>query len=59
MEVYLQNAVGMPHGYYEYGFGTSTGQDFLEDSIRDMIHDGRIAKAAHICLDYIDHIIHK
>ena len=51
--VYCGTAEGMPHGYFEYGFGTAMGQDFLADSIKAQIADGSIAKAAQKALDFI------
>ena len=52
--VYCGTAQGMPHGYFEYGFGTAMGQDFLADAIKAQIADGSIAKKAQENLDFID-----
>lgn len=51
--VYYGNAVGMPHGYFEYGFGTAMGQDFLGDAIKPQIADGSIAREAQKALGFI------
>lgn len=51
--VYTDLAVGMPHGYFEYGFGTGMGQDFLDEGIKKQIEDGSIAKEAQKGLDFI------
>lgn len=53
VEVYYSVAEDMPHGYYEYGFGTNMGQDFLDDGIKEQIADGSIARGAQKCLDFI------
>lgn len=52
--VYCGTAQGMPHGYFEYGFGTTMSQDFLPDAIKTQIADGSIAKAAQEALDFIN-----
>lgn len=43
----------MPHGYFEYGFGTAMGQDFLDESIKKQISDGSIASCAKHSLEFI------
>lgn len=43
----------MPHGYFEYGFGTSMGQDFLDESIKKQIADGSVSKCAEHSLKFI------
>lgn len=44
---------GTPHGYFEYGFGTAMGQDFLDEGIKAQIADGTIPAAARKTLDFI------
>lgn len=51
--VYYDNAENMPHGYFEYGFGTAMGQDFLAESIKAQIADGSIIKESQKALDFI------
>lgn len=48
-------AVGMPHGFYEYGFGKiSEGEmDFLGDDAKEMIRNGKFAQASQECLEFI------
>lgn len=53
VRVESMQADSMPHGFYEYGFGTGMGQDFLEEGIKRGIADGTIAKAAEEALDFI------
>lgn len=43
----------MPHGYFEYGFGTAMGQDFLAEDVKNKIADGSIAREAQSSLDFI------
>lgn len=43
----------MPHGYFEYGFGTGMGQDFLDESIKNQVADGSISKCARHSLEFI------
>lgn len=43
----------MPHGFFEYGFGTAMGQDFLDEPIRKQIQDGSISKGAKEALEFI------
>ena len=55
VKVSLQEAVpDIPHGYFEYGFGTSTSQDFLGEEIKKKIEDGSISKEAQRSLDFIE-----
>lgn len=53
VRVERMEADAMPHGFYEYGFGTGMGQDFLEEGIKQGIADGTIARAAEKALDFI------
>ena len=48
-------ASGMPHGFYESGFGKiSEGEmDFLGDDVKEMIRNGKIAQASQECLDFV------
>lgn len=48
-------AVGMPHGFYEYGFGKiGEGEmDFLGDDVKEMIRNGKFAQASQECLGFI------
>lgn len=43
----------MLHGYFEYGFGTGMGQDFLDESIKKQIADGSVSKCAEHSLKFI------
>ena len=47
--------IGMPHGFYESGFGKiSEGEmDFLGDDVKEMIRNGKIAQASQECLEFI------
>lgn len=51
--VYLSNAEGMPHGYYEYGFGDSNSTEFLDSYLKEMIADGTMQKGAAEGLKFI------
>lgn len=54
-KVYIANPEpNMPHGYFEYGFGESMGQDFLAEEIKTQIADGTIAKCAAHSLEFIN-----
>ena len=48
-------AEGMPHGFYESGFGkiSESEMNFLGDDVKQMIRDGRIAKASQECLEFV------
>lgn len=48
-------AVGMPHGFYESGFGNLTEgeQEFLGEDVKRMIREGLVAKASRECLQFI------
>ena len=50
---------GIPHGYFEYGFGTGMGQDFLDDSVKSQIADGSIARNAQKSLGFIKEHFYK
>lgn len=50
---------GIPHGYFEYGFGTGMGQDFLDDSVKAQIVDGSIARNAQKSLGFIKEHFYK
>ena len=47
--------IGMPHGFYESGFGKiSDGEmEFLGDDVKEMIRNGKIAQASQECLEFI------
>lgn len=55
VEVHDMLAEGMPHGYFESGFGelTEGEQDFLGEEIIRMIQDGTIAKKSEESLEFI------
>ena len=53
VEVYIDNAEGMPHGYFEYGFTTGMGAGYLGEDIQKLIKDGSMHKEAEKCLDFI------
>ncbi len=46
---------GMPHGFYESGFGKiSEGEmEFLGDDVKEMIRTGKVAQASQECLAFI------
>ncbi len=46
---------GMPHGFYESGFGKISVEemDFLGDDVKEMIRNGKIAQASQECLEFI------
>lgn len=46
---------GMPHGFYESGFGRISVEemDFLGDDVKEMIRNGKIAQASKECLEFI------
>ena len=46
---------GMPHGFYEIGFGKISVEemDFLGDDVKEMIRNGKIAQASQECLEFI------
>ncbi len=46
---------GMPHGFYESGFGKISVEemDFLGDDVKEMIRNGKIAQTSQECLEYI------
>lgn len=48
-------AEGMPHGFYESGFGNiSEGEmDFLGDDVKEMIRNGEIARVSQECLNFM------
>lgn len=48
-------AEGMPHGFFESGFGENAeqGQDFLGEEVVRMIKDGTIAKKSEESLAFI------
>lgn len=54
VEVIETMAAGMPHGYFEYGFGENQDSSFLPDDVIALISDGTIHKAAQEALDFID-----
>lgn len=54
VEVKDNMASGMPHGYYEYGFGGNQDSSFLPDDIVTLMSNGDISKAAQETLDFID-----
>ena len=47
--------IGMPHGFYESGFGkiSEGDMDFLGDDVKEMIRNGKIAQASQECLEFI------
>lgn len=51
--VHLSNAAGMPHGYYEYGFGDSSSAEYLDPYMKKMIADGTMHKGAAEALAFI------
>lgn len=55
VEVYDMLAEGMPHGFFESGFGENAeqGQDFLGEEVVRMIKDGTIAKKSEESLAFI------
>lgn len=48
-------AEGMPHGFYESGFGRiSEGEmEFLGDDVKEMIRNGKIAEKSQECLAFV------
>ena len=54
VEVEENMATGMPHGYYEYGFGGNEESSFLPENIIALMSSGAIKKAAQEALDFID-----
>ncbi len=53
VSVYLSNAEGMPHGYYEYGFGDGAPADYLGEETKKLILDGTLHKGAAEALEFI------
>lgn len=53
ISVSLSNASGMPHGYFEYGFGDAAPADYLGDEIKQLILDGSMHKGALQTLAFI------
>lgn len=51
--VYLSNAAGMPHGYYEYGFGDAAPADYLGEELKKLILDGTMHRGAAEALEFI------
>lgn len=51
--VHLSNADGMPHGYYEYGFGDQAPAAYLDEETQKMILDGTLHRHAAMALDFI------
>lgn len=48
-------AEGMPHGFYEHGFGTYTEAEmgFMSEQERQMVRDGSLHRASVACLHFI------
>ena len=48
-------AEGMPHGFYESGFGEITDAElaFLGDNVKRMVREGIIAEASQKCLEFV------
>ncbi len=48
-------AAGMPHGFYESGFGPLSKEDeqFLGEEVKRMILDGTIARSSQECLQFV------
>lgn len=44
----------IPHGYFEYGFGTAMDQEYLGEEIKKKIEDGSISREAQRSLDFIE-----
>lgn len=55
VQVHLRLEQGMPHGYFEYGFGENfKGEsDYLDDATKAMIADGRIPAGSQKTLEFI------
>lgn len=53
VSVFLSNAEGMPHGYYEYGFGDGAPADYLGEETKKLILDGTLHKGASEALEFI------
>ena len=48
-------AEGMPHGFYESGFGEITDAElaFLGDDVKCMVREGTVAKVSGVCLAFV------
>jgi acetyl esterase len=48
-------AEGMPHGFYESGFGEITDAElaFLGDDVKRMVREGTVAKVSRECLEFV------
>lgn len=54
-EVWDETYAGMPHGFYESGFGEISEAElqFLGDDVKALIKDGSICRTSHECLAFI------
>lgn len=52
VEVHYEVAPGMPHGYFEYGFSTGMGMDYLGDDIKSLMADGSMPMEAQKGLQF-------